>query len=84
MSIRYPPTDPPRSYNPWNEPLATWKALLKPTAAGIGPYQITATCTGCAGVASVSIGNIAFGDMVLQIRPRLRCLLAVLTCFDLF
>jgi len=54
---------PANTYNPWNEPLATWKALLPPTTAG-GDYTITATCTGCtSGPSSVSISNVAFGDM---------------------
>jgi len=37
---------PPRdlfAFNPWNEPLATWKVLLPPQAAG-GKYTIQATC----------------------------------------
>ena len=58
----FSPTDPPRFFNPWNEPLATWKALLKPTAAG-GDYTIAAKCTGCGSVTSAAIGNVAFGDM---------------------
>ena len=51
-------------FNPWNTPLASWKALLPPQAAG-GNYTITAVCTGCSPQApsSVSISNVAFGDM---------------------
>ena len=51
-------------FNPWNAPLASWKALLPPQTAG-GNYTITAACSGCsAGEApSVSISNVAFGDM---------------------
>eukprot|EP00041_Stephanoeca_diplocostata_P010993 m.177446 g.177446 ORF g.177446 m.177446 type:complete len:685 (-) comp18367_c0_seq2:175-2229(-) len=40
----------------------SWKALLKPTAAG-GNYTITATCTGCTGTTNVTITNVTFGDM---------------------
>ena len=51
-------------FNPWNAPLASWKALLPPQTAG-GNYTITAACSGCsAGEApSVSISNVAFGDI---------------------
>ena len=51
-------------YNPWNTPLASWKALLPPQPAG-GNYTVTAVCTGCSqmGPSSVSIDNVAFGDL---------------------
>jgi hypothetical protein len=51
-------------YNPWNTPLASWKALLPPQPAG-GNYSVTAVCTGCSSSApaSVSISNVVFGDM---------------------
>ena len=51
-------------YNPWNSPLATWKALLPPQPAG-GNYTVTAVCTGCSPLApsTVAISNVAFGDM---------------------
>lgn len=51
-------------YNPWNTPLASWKALLPPQPAG-GNYSVTAVCTGCSSSspASVSISNVIFGDM---------------------
>ena len=39
----------------------TWKAFLKPTAAG-GSYTITATCkTGCTG--TIAIKDVTFGDV---------------------
>ena len=62
-------------WNPFNKPLSTWKALLKPTAAvalsaaasaANGPYTITATCTGCAGNATETtdaLSGVVFGDM---------------------
>ena len=51
-------------YNPWNSPLATWKALLPPQAAG-GNFTVTAVCTGCSALApsSISISNLVFGDV---------------------
>lgn len=51
-------------FNPWNTPLASWKALLPPQPAG-GNYTVTAVCTGCStqSPSTISIGNIAFGDM---------------------
>lgn len=51
-------------YNPWNTPLASWKALLPPQPAG-GNFEITAVCTGCASSApsSISLSNVIFGDM---------------------
>jgi hypothetical protein len=52
-------------WNPWNQPLATWKALLKPTPAVKGQtFTITAACTGCIGnTTSETITNVVFGDM---------------------
>jgi sialate O-acetylesterase len=57
-----PDINPP--FNPFNQPLASWKALLPPQPAG-GNYTVTAACTGCSSSApsSATIGNIAFGDM---------------------
>lgn len=57
-----PDINPP--FNPFNQPLASWKALLPPQAAG-GNYTITAACTGCSPLApsSATIANVAFGDM---------------------
>ena len=51
-------------YNPWNSPLASWKALLPPQPAG-GNYTVTATCTGCSPLApsTVSLYDVTFGDM---------------------
>jgi hypothetical protein len=51
-------------FNPWNSPLASWKALLPPQAAG-GNFTVTAVCSGCSAGApsTVSISNVAFGDM---------------------
>ena len=51
-------------FNPWNSPLASWKALLPPQPAG-GNFTITAVCTGCSADApsTVSISNVIFGDM---------------------
>jgi hypothetical protein len=51
-------------YDPFNTPLASWKALLPPQPAG-GNYTVTAVCTGCSAAApsTVSISNVAFGDM---------------------
>jgi hypothetical protein len=51
-------------FNPWNTPLASWKALLPPQPAG-GNYSITAVCTGCSTISpsTVSISNVAFGDV---------------------
>jgi len=48
-------------------PHTTWKAFLKPTAAG-GNYTITATCEGCyedlaSPFASVNISDVVFGDV---------------------
>jgi hypothetical protein len=46
-------------------PYATWKAFLRPTAAG-GDYTINANCTGCGGDPkfwSASITNVTFGDV---------------------
>ena len=61
-----PCTDcPPYSMPPFsllNKPVPAWKALLQPTKAG-GDYTITATCTGCSGNSTISISNVAFGDM---------------------
>ena len=50
---------PANTYNPWNAPLPTWKALLKPTPPG-GSFTIKATT---ASLQTVSISNVAFGDM---------------------
>jgi hypothetical protein len=57
-----PDINPP--FNPFNAPLASWKALLPPMPAG-GNYSVTASCTGCSAQApaSLSLSNIAFGDM---------------------
>jgi hypothetical protein len=57
-----PDINPP--FNPFNAPLASWKALLPPMPAG-GNYTVTASCTGCSAQApsSLSLSNIAFGDM---------------------
>jgi hypothetical protein len=51
-------------FNPWNTPLASWKALLPPQPAG-GNYTVTAVCTGCSteGPSTISIGNVIFGDL---------------------
>lgn len=49
-------------FNPWCKPLATWKALLKPTAAG-GSYTIIATCKGCTGNTTAEITSATFGDV---------------------
>ena len=51
-------------FNPWNTPLASWKALLPPQPAG-GNYTVTAVCTGCSplGPSTISISNVAFGDV---------------------
>lgn len=59
-----PPYDM-KGWNPWNQPLATWKALLPPIAAQKGvAYNITATCTGCSGNSTVdAIFDVVFGDM---------------------
>ena len=46
-------------------PYATWKAYLRPAAAG-GDYTINANCTGCGGDPkfwSASITNVTFGDV---------------------
>lgn len=46
-------------------PHMTWKAFLKPTAAG-GNFTIAAACTGCTedgSFSSVNISNVAFGDV---------------------
>ena len=41
----------------------TWKAILKPAAAG-GDYTITAKCAGCGGNASTAkLQHVTFGDM---------------------
>ena len=41
----------------------TWKALLKPTAAG-GDYTITAKCKGCSGnKTNATLAHVTFGDM---------------------
>ena len=51
-------------FNPWNAPLASWKALLPPQPAG-GNFTVTAVCTGCSlqGPSTISISNVAFGDV---------------------
>jgi len=51
-------------FNPFNVPLASWKALLPPQPAG-GNYTVTAVCTGCSplGPSTISISNVAFGDV---------------------
>lgn len=51
-------------FNPWNTPLASWKALLPPQPAG-GDFVVTASCTGCSslGPSTISISNVTFGDM---------------------
>ena len=46
-------------------PHPTWKALLKPAAAG-GNYTITAACTGCTedgSFSKVNISDVTFGDV---------------------
>jgi hypothetical protein len=50
-------------FNPFNSPLASWKALLPPQPAG-GNFTVTAVCTGCTAEApsTVSIANVTFGD----------------------
>jgi len=57
----------PPPFNPWNTPLASWKVLLPPTAAGGATpnYSITATCVGCSSAAptTISLSNVVFGDM---------------------
>eukprot|EP00038_Savillea_parva_P008384 m.176574 g.176574 ORF g.176574 m.176574 type:complete len:812 (-) comp14199_c0_seq1:171-2606(-) len=54
-------------WNPWNQPLNTWKALIPPTAATASgapaEYTIVATCTGCSGNTTDTISNVVFGDM---------------------
>ena len=58
-------------WNPWNKPINSWKALLRPTAATSSGapqgFNITARCTrGCAGPANVTehtITGVVFGDM---------------------
>lgn len=40
----------------------TWKALLRPTAAG-GDYTITAICEGCTNTTSATLEHVTFGDM---------------------
>jgi hypothetical protein len=59
-----PPYDM-RGWNPWNKPLLTFKALLKPTpATKDANFTITATCTGCTGnVTSETLTGVVFGDM---------------------
>ena len=52
------------TFTPFAYPLPTWKALLQPAPAG-GNYTITAECTGCASNATLSIGNVVFGDVWL-------------------
>ena len=51
-------------FNPWNTPLASWKALLPPQPAG-GNFTVTATCTGCSalGPSTISLSNLVFGDV---------------------
>lgn len=58
-------------WNPWNQPLATWKALLKPTPYVKGQtFTITAACIGCQGnITSETISNVVFGDMVTLLLP---------------
>lgn len=48
-------------------PHSTWKAFLKPTAAG-GNFTIKAVCTGCyedtaTPFASINVSNVVFGDV---------------------
>eukprot|EP01052_Picozoa_sp_SAG31_P026909 SAG31_NODE_2475_length_5641_cov_2.038434_4_plen_473_part_00 len=48
-------------------PHTTWKAFLKPTAAG-GNFTITAACTGCyedreSPFSTVNVSNVTFGDV---------------------
>lgn len=52
------------TFTPFAYPLPTWKALLRPTAAG-GNYTITAVCTGCANASQppLALINVAFGDV---------------------
>ena len=52
---------------------ATWKAFLKPTAAGgPGSYTITAKCTsGCSGTAQIS--DVVFGDVWYLLRQIFLC-----------
>jgi hypothetical protein len=51
-------------FNPWNTPLASWKALLPPQPAG-GNFTVTAVCTGCnaLGPSTISLSDVTFGDM---------------------
>ena len=51
-------------FNPWNAPLASWKALLPPQPAG-GNFTVTAVCTGCSalGPSSIALADVTFGDL---------------------
>ena len=57
-----PDINPP--FNPFNQPLASWKALLPPQPQG-GDFTVTAACAGCSSLApsSASIVNVTFGDV---------------------
>ena len=50
---------PANTYNPWNAPLPTWKALLKPTAPGAS-FTISATADG--GKTYIQLINVVYGD----------------------
>ena len=50
------------TFTPFAYALPTWKALLKPTAAG-GNYTITAVCTGCGSATPATLTGAAFGDI---------------------
>ena len=49
-------------FNPWNEPLATWKVILDPMEPG-GNYTINAECISGSDAGTVMITNVTFGDV---------------------
>jgi len=52
------------TFTPFNFPLPTWKALLRPETAG-GNYTIIAQCTGCKSTTNLTLSNIIFGDVYM-------------------
>lgn len=55
-----------RPFNPWNQPLPTWKVLLPPQETPGGNYSVVAMCQdaiGAAGDPTITLYNLTFGDV---------------------
>jgi hypothetical protein len=52
------------TFTPFDFPLPTWKALLRPETSG-GNYTIVAQCTGCNSTSNLTLNNVIFGDVYM-------------------